>query len=156
MSEIEIQDKDNNLIIIHMGKYVEDEIFETKLDGDLYQKYMDKVILKNCKTYNKSITLYNYHDKYYDSNDQIYYTLDVNNILREENKLIKICKKECLKEIEFECRNDYIKTHYNYNIFEINEHIKVYFNEDLKSISVYMILNAYIKDNLKLLMDLDI
>ena len=133
-----------------------DGIFDIKLDPELYKKYMENLIEQNFKNINKKIHVYNYHNKYYDVLNNNYYKIETNNLIKEgDNKLIRICKKSPIKEIEFESKKDYNLNKNDVIIFTINNSIDIYFNEEFKSITIYLQLNAYIKDNVKLLMELE-
>lgn len=156
MNNLENQNKSNNLIIINLGKFSDEDIFDSKLEEDFYNKYMEYLINKNFRNITKNICVYNYHNKHYDILNNNYYKLETNNLIKEDDtKLIRICTKTPIKEIEFESKKEYNIEKSNVTIFIINNSISIYFNDFYKSITIYLTFNAYIKDNVKLLMELE-
>lgn len=151
MEFIHTENQDNNLVIINLGKFLDDIIFNTQLDKSIYKQYIDKAILNNYKT--EDILEYSYHDKIYNITKNKFSKLVNKKIIKDNNKLICICKREDIKKIEFESKKNYNIKNYNYIIVSINENIDIYFNEDISSITIYINFNAYIKDSIDIIRD---
>lgn len=149
METLHLQEKKYNLVKIYLSQHhtQQNNIFNKNLNQKTFNKYLEKLVF-NQQTITKKI-IYNYNNKYYNITDNKVYKLTENKIVRDNNKLIQLCKMENIDKIEFESKKNYSKTSNDFIIVKLNENIDIYFNDTLKQITIYIQFNAYIKESIE-------
>ena len=146
--------KNANLLVIYLGKLISDNIFETELAEEYYNKVLQTVANRLFKNTKINETIYNYNNMYNNITTGDFYKANQLELKKDNKKLTVVINKEKVGPLEFECRLDYNKTNNIYTKFNINHQTTMYFDDINKTIKIEIEYNAYVKDNLKLIDEL--
>ena len=139
--------KENNIntLDIFFGSYLNNNIFNKKLDATYYNNILDILINKNYSIKKYNIKLYNYGINYLDVGSKIHYKkTNVNKLSTDTNLYITYLNTND-HYYNFPCKKNYHALEQSINEFKINDEISIMF-----------INNNQIKINIKLNHNIDL
>lgn len=139
--------KENNIntLDIFFGAYLNNNIFNKKLDANYYNNILDILINKNYSRKKYNIKLYNYGINYLEAESKIHYKkTNVNQLSTNTNLYITYLNTPDHYSI-FPCKKNYHILEQSINEFKINDEISIMF-----------INNTQLKINIKLNHNIDL
>jgi hypothetical protein len=140
--------KENNInnLDIFLGKYLNNTIFNKKLDENYYNTILDICINKNYTRTNFNLKIYNYGINYLDYLSKRHWTkTNIKHITNNNTKLFVTYLNTPDIYYHFPCKKNYHVTEQNIHNFKINDEISIMF-----------INNNQIKINIKLNYNIDL